>query len=285
MTTLTATMIEDAAGLDPDRTLATSFATPEARNGLISLILFNHEIARVADVVSEPGIGLIRLHWWREVVDQIFTGAPVKRQPVAEALAATVQRYTLPRTLLDGMIDARERDLESLPFAKDADLDAWLDAVSGNLIRLSFLVCGAGTLTSAHEVAARHAGAMIGRTVLLGSLGAWRGRNACWLPLDQQEGAGMRMVDGAPVWPDGANAGLQKALKHQVSLIAKHRKSANKALAELPADHTAALIHAALAPGIARKVAKSGDPFAPRDPAPLLARQLKLVMATAIKRL
>ena len=284
MTTLTSAMIDDAARLDPDRTLATSFARHEARDGLISLILFNHEIARVADLVSEPGIGLIRLHWWREVVDQIATGAPVKRHPVAEALAGTVRQHGLPIRLLDGMINARERDLDALPFASDTALGAWLDGAFGHLIRLSFLVCGAGTLTSAHEAAAGHAGAMIGRTVLLASLGAWRSRNACWLPMDQHQAAGARLVDGAPVWPDGNDPRLRAALQSQTTLIATHRKAANRALTSIDADHTPALIHATLAPGLARKVARAGDPFVTPDPAPLLARQLKLVTATALKR-
>jgi phytoene/squalene synthetase len=285
MTTLTPAMIDDAARLDPDRTLATSFARAEARHGLISLILFNHEIARVADVVSQPGIGLIRLHWWREVVDQIATGTPVKRHPVAEALAATVQRHRLPAALLNSMIDARERDLDPLPFTTDADLDGWLDAAFGHLIRLSFLVCGSSTLTSAHQDAAHHAGAMLGRTVLLASLDAWRGRDACWLVEAARAPGGVTMTDGAPIWPDGRHRGLLAALQEQAGKIASHRKAANAALRTIHADQTPALIHATLAPAVARRIMKADDPFTAPEPAPLLARQFRLVTATALQRL
>lgn len=284
MPILTPAMIDDAARLDPDRTLATSFARPEARNGLISLILFNHEIARVADVVSEPGLGHIRLHWWREVVEQIYTGAPLRRHPVAEALAATVHSHNLPRSLLDSMIDARMLDLEAQPFATDSALEAWLDASFGNLIRLSFLVCGAPTLTLAHESIAKEAGRAWGRGVLLAGLGAWRKRAAVWLPVDGVDLAGVRSNDGQPVWPAPDLPAFRAALRQQESLVEGHRKAANKAIQKLPADHLAAVVYVSLASSLAKAVTRAADPFTPPEPRPLLLRQLKLVMATALQR-
>ena len=55
---------------DPDRSLAALFAPREARADLFALIALNVELARIAEIVTEPGLGIIRLQWWREAIDR-----------------------------------------------------------------------------------------------------------------------------------------------------------------------------------------------------------------------
>ena len=45
------------------------FAWISPRFVLALLYLFNHELARAREVASEPILALIRLNWWREVVE------------------------------------------------------------------------------------------------------------------------------------------------------------------------------------------------------------------------
>ena len=71
---------------DPDRFLTALFAPPEKRDALLTLYAFNHELARAREAVSEPPLALIRLQWWREVVE----GAR-RRHEVAEPLAAAIE--------------------------------------------------------------------------------------------------------------------------------------------------------------------------------------------------
>src|ERR1700730_69402 len=71
---------------DPDRFLTALFAPPEKRDALLTLYAFNHELARAREAVSEPPLGLIRLQWWREVVE----GAR-RRHEVAEPLTAAIE--------------------------------------------------------------------------------------------------------------------------------------------------------------------------------------------------
>ena len=70
---------------DPDRFLTALFAPADKRDTLLTLYAFNHELARAREVVSEPPLALIRLHWWREVVE----GAQ-RRHEVAEPLSAAL---------------------------------------------------------------------------------------------------------------------------------------------------------------------------------------------------
>ena len=72
---------------DPDRFLTALFAPPDRRDALLTLYAFNHELARAREVASEPPLALIRLQWWREVVE----GEPKRHEvatPLSEAIAA-----------------------------------------------------------------------------------------------------------------------------------------------------------------------------------------------------
>lgn len=42
---------------------------------------FNIEVARVADQVSDPKIGLVRLKFWDEVVDSCFSAKEAREVP------------------------------------------------------------------------------------------------------------------------------------------------------------------------------------------------------------
>ena len=59
---------------DPDRTLAALFAPRGCRADLFALYAFNVELARIAEQVSEPSLGAIRLQWWREALDRAADG-------------------------------------------------------------------------------------------------------------------------------------------------------------------------------------------------------------------
>jgi phytoene synthase len=103
---------------DPDRYFVTLFA-PEAHRGtLFTLYAFNHELARAREVAREPGLALIRLQWWREVVE-----GQVKAHEVATPLHAALSEGRLIAPDLLEMIAARERDAE----AEITTLAEWRD--------------------------------------------------------------------------------------------------------------------------------------------------------------
>ncbi|MGH7120523.1 MAG: phytoene/squalene synthase family protein [Acetobacteraceae bacterium] len=92
---------------DPDRYLATLFAPAAAREALFVLYAFNHEIARAAEVASEPDLALMRLAWWREVVE----GA-LRYHEVATPLVALIAEGRLEPAKLLALIAAREDEVE-----------------------------------------------------------------------------------------------------------------------------------------------------------------------------
>ncbi len=117
---------------DPDRWLASRFiADREARADVVALYAFDNELARAGRLASNPLIAEIRLTWWREALDEIFGGKPVRRHPTATALARAVRGHSLPRAPLEAMIDARIDTLQTTRFELDA-AHLWADAVGGS---------------------------------------------------------------------------------------------------------------------------------------------------------
>jgi phytoene synthase len=93
---------------DPDRFFCTLFAPAEARLALALLYLFNHELVRAREVASVPTLALIRLQWWREVVE----GAE-RVHELAGPLYAALEAGLLRRDALLALIEAREDEDEA----------------------------------------------------------------------------------------------------------------------------------------------------------------------------
>ncbi len=130
-------LIEHVRRADPDRFFCSVFAPQEKREALWLLYAFNNELARAREVASEPMLALIRLTWWREVVEGVEKKHDIAT-PLSEALAAGIfERVDLAR-----LIDGREMETEpEIP-----DLDAFMKYVRGTaglLSRISGKVLGA----------------------------------------------------------------------------------------------------------------------------------------------
>jgi phytoene synthase len=158
---------------DPDRFLTALFAPPERRDALLTLYAFNHELARAREVASEPALALIRLQWWREVVE----GEP-KRHEVASPLSAAIAAGALSPAHLLPMIEAREAEAYA-DFETLDDWRAWLMAGAGGLA-----VAAAFALGAAEPEALRPFGAAYGVAGLSRATGMLAARGICLLPRD-----------------------------------------------------------------------------------------------------
>lgn len=105
---------------DNDRFLCSLFAPQEEREGLFSLLAFNYEIARIAEDVTEPMAGLIRLQWWRDAIEGVYAGK-VHRHEVIKPLAQLITDRSLSYTCFETLMNAREEDIYAvLPEGVDA---------------------------------------------------------------------------------------------------------------------------------------------------------------------
>ncbi|NQW08485.1 MAG: squalene/phytoene synthase family protein [Alphaproteobacteria bacterium] len=117
---------------DRERYLPGLFAPADRRSAWFAVLAANHEIAKTAEVVSEPAIGHIRLQWWRESLDGIEAGSP-RRHEVVTPLAEAVGRGLLDLEALRAVIDAREIDLDPDPVADLDALVAYAEGAGGSL--------------------------------------------------------------------------------------------------------------------------------------------------------
>lgn len=162
---------------DPDRYFSALFAPAKKRPLLFALYAFNRELAHIAEVVREPMMGEIRLQWWRETLEGARQGNP-RAHDVARALAETFARRYLPADLFEAMIEARAFDFSAEAFADDAARDAYLDATSGNLMRLAARVLGA---EAAPDELAHEAGIAYGLAGLIRTQSVHRARGKIFL--------------------------------------------------------------------------------------------------------
>lgn len=179
---------------DPDRFLTALFAPPDKRDDLLILYAFNHELARAREVVSEPPLALIRLEWWREVLE----GAR-RRHEIAEPLGDAIDRgVLLPADLLP-VIDAREIEAEPMI----ATLDAWRHYILTGPGGLA--VAAARLLGAPDPEALRPLGAAYGVAGMLRSVPLLAAQGRCLLPADllAEQGlspeAAITALEAAPV--------------------------------------------------------------------------------------
>lgn len=148
--------------VDPDRWLSSRFIGDAAKRAdVIAIYAYDHELARAPKVASNPLLGEIRLTWWREALDEIYEGRPVRHHPTAQALADTVKRHGLPRPPLEAMIDARYRELDATPL-KPKEALAWARDTGGRAAELAAMILAPGTDTGPAR-AAGAAWALAGR--------------------------------------------------------------------------------------------------------------------------
>jgi phytoene synthase len=209
---------------DPDRYFCALFAPEAAREALFTLYAFNHELARAREVTQEPGLALIRLQWWREVVE----GA-ARQNEVAAPLRALINVGALPAAPLLSMIDMRESEALEPP----ATLAAFLERMRQGP---GALAAAAGAALGADEPRLVDLGAAYGvaGTLRNATMVARQGR--CGLPLDVLAAAGLS-VDDAVAAPDRALAVAHPILAEAGrALLSRRRRVARGALAAaLPA--------------------------------------------------
>jgi 15-cis-phytoene synthase len=158
---------------DPDRFLTALFAPPAKRDALLTLYAFNHELARAREVASEPPLALIRLQWWREVVE----GAR-RRHEVAEPLTAALEEGSLDRRDLLALTEAREIEAEPALETQQAWQHYLLTNAGG-------LAVAAGRLLGAPDPELlRPFGAAYGVAGLLRSVSAHARQGRCMLPVE-----------------------------------------------------------------------------------------------------
>jgi phytoene synthase len=204
---------------DPDRAIAALFAPTPARQDLLALFALNGELARIADQVSEPGLGEIRLQWWRDALERAEAGETTGH-PVADAFGDVLARRGLSRERIAGLIDARSFDIGEKVMPDSRMLKAYLFDTTGGLFALASEIGGAQGENQG--IIAQAAGRSYGLVRVMRSLPVLAAKGRTYLAADALESAGTTPAD---IFSGESKPGL-------TALLAAMREESRKALNE-----------------------------------------------------
>lgn len=151
--------------LDPDRYFSALLADKQSQSAIMSIYAFAAEVAAVPSQVSEPPLGEIRLQWWQEEVEKLYSGKSTDH-PVLSAVGPTIIRHDLPRHLFDKFIRATILDLYTTPVDSFQQLERHFDDKYGAIINLVTRVIDLDKALETSDLQ-EHAGRAIGYTYLL----------------------------------------------------------------------------------------------------------------------
>ena len=263
---------------DRDRYLSVFFAPPEHRDALFALYAFNIEVAKTRETVSEPMLGHVRLQWWREAIDDAFSGK-IRSHEVMQALGPVIARKGLSRSHFDRLIDAREYDLDDQPLATLAALENYAEGTSAALNWLALEVLGASGKNE--NEAAHHVGVAWALVGLLRALPLHTSAKRVYLPSDLMTRHGF---DRGDLIATSRPQKLSYAVA-EIAEVARERIAASRALkSHVKAAALPVLLSAVIVKAYLRRLTRAHhDPFAlnPRRPALL---PLELVGNACFKR-
>lgn len=144
---------------DPLRFRTAMLAPVAQRGALFAVYAFNVEVSRAPWVTSESMIAEMRLQWWRDVLEEIAKGAPVRRHEVATPLAEAITPQQAE--MLDTLVAARRWDIYRDAFENEVHLKHYIDQTAGHLMLVAAQILG-----QAPETPLRRAGFAAG-------IGAW----------------------------------------------------------------------------------------------------------------
>ncbi len=79
----------------PERFLSLQFANPSLRQKLLAIAAFEVELAHIADHVTDPHLGQMRLQFWREGLADIAKGASSRAHPVMQSMSDVFAKQAL----------------------------------------------------------------------------------------------------------------------------------------------------------------------------------------------
>lgn len=150
-----------------ERYISALFCSEPLRSDLMVLAAFTGELTAIGQQVSEPGLGSIRLQWWRDGLDSVAEGY-MTGVPIADALGLLIKRYPDIFDILRGIIDTHQKDFVDKPYIDKDALYAHLDASEGAQFLITARLAGIPTSLASHSAIA--AGRAYGLSRLLAQL-------------------------------------------------------------------------------------------------------------------
>jgi phytoene synthase len=245
---------------DRPRYYATLFTPAGTRADHFALYGFATEIARVPDLVSEPGLGEIRLRWWQDSLADAVGSAGAAGTPTLRAIAATIARHRLPLATFNALIEARSPDFYSDPPATVADLEGRIGETESVLFQMAAIIMGGSGPETGD--AAGHAGIAYGVSRRLTTFASDRARGRSIVPMDVLERQDLTPAD---LFSPQAPPRLAPVVEEMAELATQHLAFARSAIAKLSPKLRAAFLPLATVAPILTRIEQLGEDMGVRD--------------------
>ncbi|KAJ7985496.1 hypothetical protein DPEC_G00352630 [Dallia pectoralis] len=166
---------------DYDGFVSSLLMPEEARRSSLAVRAFNVELAQVKDSVSQKAIGLMRMQFWKTVVEDIYRDEP-SLQPVSAELWRAVRKNYLTKRWLLRIVSEREKDMEDRAYRNLQELEAYSENTQSSLLYLLLESLGVKDVHADH--AASHIGKAQGIVTCLRATPYHSSRRKVYLPMD-----------------------------------------------------------------------------------------------------
>ncbi|CAN7938037.1 unnamed protein product, partial [Ixodes hexagonus] len=163
---------------DHENFLSSLLLPADGRRAALAVRAFNVELAQIQDVVSRPEIGLMRLQFWTDTVEQIYEGS-APEQPIAQELAAVVHSQRLSKHWFTRLVESRRPSAQAHGSLEEAE--EYAERSVSPVFYLILQAMGVQDLGCDHV--ASHVGKLQGLTNLIRGVPANASRGRVYLPL------------------------------------------------------------------------------------------------------
>lgn len=221
---------------------------PQMRKAAFALRAFNVETARAMDVASDPKIGLMRLLWWQEAIDKLYTKKTVNH-PAAQALSWAISEHSISKPWLKRSVEARirdaQREADDIPESVE-ELEKYAEDTVSTLLYNTLQAGGISSTAADH--AASHIGKASGLVLLLKSLPyhCTRNRHHNYIPVELAEKHGLFVKHGGRseiLLDNDSREGLCNVVFEIASVANVHLLKARELAGKVPAEAKPVLLH------------------------------------------
>ena len=256
------------------------------RRDALALFAFNRELARVQEITNELMVGMIRLKWWYDAIEQTFEGKPPSH-PVALAIGEVVANNRLDRRLFLDLVEARSHQLEAVAPETREQLENDSANLTTPLIELSLSLIKAHTPET--TITARHVGIAWSLCELIREIPRHAMARKSYLPVDlcRTQKLDVEAVFTRSRMTAGGSApeGLSAVVRDLVELARSHVILARGARAEIPKQAIPALLPLTISELYLQKIERAAfDPFALHVDASPSGKLLRLGWKALINR-
>lgn len=254
---------------------ALRFSPPAQRDALLAVHAVHAEITAIPDEVSDPGVGEVKLNWWREELARMAQSTP--RHPATQALVAAAGTPVLDPEPYGELVDGVAMDLAYGGYPSFRELTVYCHRTGGALARVLTRVAGTespGSAHFAHDLGMAHT---LRRRLLRVRRDARAGR--VYIPEDELAHAGVRRED---LLGTESGPALRALFREQAERIVTFLDRAEGHLADGErAALRGGIILAALDRALLRELARDDFPLLERDVALTPIRRLWIAWRTA----